>query len=137
MLRLLKCIRIFICFFPVFMTGNFILAQEKQDFELLKNIFENKKQSPEYKNLVKNNTNELQWIASGLLVVYKTLISSQDGNRCVFYPSCSVYALESIKKKGVILGYAAAMDRLSRCNRLSPDNYTIYEKTNLLFDPVK
>jgi putative component of membrane protein insertase Oxa1/YidC/SpoIIIJ protein YidD len=137
MKKLLKNFKIFICFFPVFLTGNFISAQNINDIKLLENIFENKKTSPEYKNLVKNNSNEIQWIASGLLIGYKTILSSQDGNRCVFYPSCSVYALESIKKKGMFLGFAAAMDRLSRCNRLSPENYTIYEKTNLLFDPVK
>lgn len=131
-----KYIKIYIFFFPVLMAGNFILAQNTSDIKLLENIFESKKEKPEYKNLVKNNSNELQWIASGLLIGYKTILSSQDGNRCVFYPSCSVYALESIKKKGMFLGFAAAMDRLSRCNRLSPENYTIYEKTNLLFDPV-
>jgi uncharacterized protein len=133
----MKIIKILICFYPVFLSGNFIFSQDKKDIELVGQLFETKQQIPEYKNLTKNNSNEIQWITSGLLIFYKTFFSSQDGNRCVFQPSCSVYAIESVKKKGFIIGFAAAMDRLIRCNRLSAENYEKFENTNLLYDPVK
>ena len=112
-------------------------AQDKTDFALVENIFETPAHETGYNQFTKNNTNELQWIASGLLICYKSFFSSQDGNRCVFHPSCSLYAIQSIKKKGIIIGFADAMDRLSRCNRLSPENYVPFEKTDLFFDPVK
>jgi uncharacterized protein len=128
--------KIFICFLFLFFTGGFLRSQDKADFELVGKLFEVKKSNPKYKHLIKNNSNEIQFVASGLLLFYKSVFSSQDGNHCAFYPSCSIYAIESIKKKGVILGFAAAMDRLSRCNRLSPGNYEKYKDTQLFSDPV-
>lgn len=126
---------IFICI--LLCVSQKIFSQDKTDFDLLSNIYEPQSYKIEYKQFTNNNSNELQWIASGLLVFYKSFFSSQDGNRCVFHPSCSIYAIQSIKKNGIILGFADALDRLSRCNRLSPENYVIYEETDLFFDPVK
>jgi len=122
-------------FFLLF-VGNSILAQDKADLELVGKLYEVNNPKANYKELTRNNTNEIQFIASGLLLFYKSVISSQDGNHCSFYPSCSIYAIESIKKKGFTLGFAAAMDRLSRCNRLSPGNYEKYKDTQLFSDPV-
>ena len=34
------------------------------------------------------------------------------------------------------MGIIDGMDRLQRCNRLSPENYERYENTNLLSDPI-
>jgi uncharacterized protein len=133
----MEYIKILICFFPIICTGNFVLSQNKADMDFAGQLFEVKNSIPEYKQLTKSNSNEIQWMASGLLLFYKTIFSSQDGNRCAFHPSCSVYGLESIKKKGLILGFAAAMDRLSRCNRLSSEKYEKYEDTHLLYDPVE
>jgi putative membrane protein insertion efficiency factor len=132
----MKYLKILIFCFPVIFAGNFILAQNKADIQLVGSLFEINKSKPDYKYLTKGNSNELQWMATGLLLFYKTIFSSQDGNRCVFHPSCSIYALESIRKKGLILGYAAAIDRLTRCNKLNQGNYQKYENTNLLYDPV-
>jgi len=129
-------IKILICCFPVIFAGNFVLAQDKADIELVGKLYEINKPKTNYKNLTKGNSNEIQWIASGLFLFYKTIFSSQDGNRCVFHPSCSVYAMDAFKKKGFILGYADAIDRLTRCNKLNVGNYQKYEDTNLLYDPV-
>jgi putative component of membrane protein insertase Oxa1/YidC/SpoIIIJ protein YidD len=132
----MKDIKIILCCLIVFYTSDFLFSQDKKDIEILNNIFEVRRQVPGYKNFTNNNTNEIKWIASGLFIVYKSFFSSQDGNQCNFYPSCSVYAIQSIKKNGFIVGFADAIDRLSRCNRLSPKNYVLFENTNLFFDPV-
>ncbi len=130
-----------------FLTSLFILSfvllgfnaysQSKSDIELVSNLFATKNQKPDYKVFAKENPNELQLIASGLFLFYKSFFSSQDGNHCVFHPSCSVYTIESIKKHGIFIGIIDGMDRLQRCNRLSPENYERYENTNLLSDPVE
>lgn len=62
-----------------------------------------------------------------LIRFYKLFISPLLGNRCRFYPSCSDYAAEALKKKGLIKGSALAVWRILRCNPLSKGGY----------DPVK
>lgn len=71
----------------------------------------------------KNNRNELQMVFSGLFLFYKFAISSQDYNRCAFHPSCSEFGLLAVKKHGALIGMLATLDRLQRCNGLSPENY--------------
>lgn len=80
-------------------------------------------------------TNEVQFILASLFVGYKTIFSSQDLRHCTFNPSCSVYAVQSMKKKGVIIGFMDTMDRLTRCNGLSPQNYEYDAEHKLLMDP--
>lgn len=53
--------------------------------------------------------------AHGLLGFYKRFISSQDGPSCIFTPSCSVYAYNVLKNKGLVMGWLSASDRLLRC----------------------
>ena len=36
---------------------------------------------------------------------------------CPMYPSCSQYSRQAVEKHGFIVGWAMAMDRLSRCSR--------------------
>ena len=71
----------------------------------------------------KNNRNELQMVFSGLFLFYKFAISSQDYNRCAFHPSCSEFGLLAVKKHGALIGMLATVDRLQRCNGMSPENY--------------
>jgi len=79
-------------------------------------------------------TNELQVIMTGFFVGYKSFFSSQDQKSCTFTPSCSVYAIETIKKKGIFEGFLDAIDRLTRCNGLSPGEYEIDTEQKLLID---
>ena len=82
----------------------------------------------------KNNTNEIQYLFSGLFLFYKFAMSSQDNNKCSFSPSCSEYGMLAIKKKGPLIGMLATFDRLHRCNGLSPQKYTFDPEKNLLID---
>jgi putative membrane protein insertion efficiency factor len=68
---------------------------------------------------------------------YKKYISSQDGMNCVFHPSCSSYAIQSVQKKGVFLGGMAAIDRLTRCHGFSAKQYPVHPISKRLYDPVK
>jgi putative membrane protein insertion efficiency factor len=46
---------------------------------------------------------------------YQYLISPFLGNRCRFYPSCSEYMIEAIRRFGVIKGISLGLKRLARC----------------------
>ncbi|MEX1190251.1 MAG: membrane protein insertion efficiency factor YidD [Bacteroidia bacterium] len=81
-----------------------------------------------------NNTNEIQYLFSGLFLFYKFAVSSQDNNSCTFYPSCSEYGILAVKKKGALIGMLATLDRLQRCNGLSPDKYEIDIDKQALID---
>jgi putative membrane protein insertion efficiency factor len=52
----------------------------------------------------------------GLIRVYQLLISPLLAPSCRFYPSCSAYALGSIRIHGSAKGLALATVRLIRCN---------------------
>lgn len=84
-----------------------------------------------------DSSNELQKVTSVLFLAYKSLISSQDAISCVFYPSCSEYAVQAIQQQGFFIGLLNTFDRLTRCNALSPENYPIHPGTNLFYDPVE
>jgi len=95
-----------------------------------------KKQEHTWDIAFSGNDNELKMLFSGFFLFYKNFVSSQDASHCSFSPSCSVYAIASIKKKGVIIGMLDAFDRLSRCNGLSIEHYTYDKNMELLLDPV-
>lgn len=52
----------------------------------------------------------------GFLKVYKYLVSPWLGTRCRFYPSCSDYAVEALRKHGVLKGLRLAVWRVLRCH---------------------
>jgi putative component of membrane protein insertase Oxa1/YidC/SpoIIIJ protein YidD len=85
-------------------------------------------------DIAKNNRNEWQYLFSGLFLFYKYAFSSQDDNRCNFHPSCSEYGMIAVKKHGTLLGMLATVDRLQRCNGLSPELYQIDIRRKLLID---
>ncbi len=58
---------------------------------------------------------------------YKIFISPLLGINCRYYPSCSDYAIEAIKKYGALRGSIKAIYRILRCNPFSKGGY----------DPVK
>lgn len=82
----------------------------------------------------RENQNEIQMLFSGLFLTYKTVISSQDNNVCSFTPSCSEFGIQAVKRHGLIMGGVRTMDRLTRCNGLSPENYPVDLKSKLLVD---
>jgi len=51
-----------------------------------------------------------------LIRAYQLLISPIFGPSCRFYPSCSQYAVEAIKNRGVFKGSYLAVHRVLRCH---------------------
>ncbi len=125
---------IFFIFLTVF-EG--VKSQTKEDLLIGSMVFDEKDNTAEYKLSDFDINNEVEALAYGSFVFYKTFISSQDGDACIFYPSCSVYMVQSIKKHGFAVGILDGIDRLQRCNKLSPNNYKMYKNTRLLCDTVE
>lgn len=112
-------------------------SQEPEDISKFENLFAVKTHSHKWGEQLKNNRNELSFVLSTFFVLYKELLSSQDVDACVFTPSCSVYAIESIKQKGAVNGYFNAIDRLTRCNPGRNKNLPIDSETGKYFDPLE
>lgn len=122
------------------LLANSLLAQkaDNQDIALLSQAFgaAPKVRLAQQYSLSKENSNELQAVLSGLFLVYKSFVSSQDNQRCSFHPSCSEFGLEAVKKLGVVRGIICTCDRLTRCNGFSQEQYEIDFERRVLKDPV-
>jgi putative membrane protein insertion efficiency factor len=108
-------------------------AQTAKHTDLYRNMLEDGNIKKTYWQ-AKNNQNEIQTAFSGLFLFYKTFFSSQDLTVCTFTPSCSEYGILAIKSHGMLKGGLMTMDRLTRCNGLSPQNYEFDKKLMLLKD---
>jgi putative membrane protein insertion efficiency factor len=73
--------------------------------------------------------------ATAAIRFYQRYLSPLRHGRCHFSPSCSQYALEAIRKYGVIEGTARAADRLVRCDQAS-GRYYVRAADGRLLDPV-
>lgn len=62
-------------------------------------------------------------ILSLMILFYKRAISPHFRPVCRFYPSCSTYALESIRKYGPIKGVMLSVKRLLRCQPFHEGGY--------------
>ena len=51
----------------------------------------------------------------GLIGIYRAFVSPVIGPRCRHIPSCSEYALDAIKKRGIISGVLLTSKRILRC----------------------
>lgn len=55
-----------------------------------------------------------------LIQLYRWILSPFIGGQCRFYPTCSIYAREAIKRHGPWRGALLAAKRLGRCHPLHP-----------------
>lgn len=83
---------------------------------------------------ISQSKNEVEGMLYILFDIYKNWFSSQDLNSCSFYPSCSSYGLQSVKKYGVVMGMVRTFDRLSRCHGFSTELYEIDLKNRVQID---
>lgn len=76
--------------------------------------------------------NSLQRSLIGLIKFYQFLISPFFGPSCRFYPSCSSYAIEALKKHHVLRALWLITFRIMRCHPLHPGGIDLVpEKKNL------
>ena len=61
----------------------------------------------------------LLWLIRGYLLA----ISPMLGNRCRFYPSCSEYSMESLRRHGLFRGLWLTVLRLGRCHPWHPGGF--------------
>lgn len=59
-------------------------------------------------------------IAIAPIRCYQRLVSPAIPQRCRYYPSCSTYAAQAIRRYGILRGVVLAAWRLLRCNPWSP-----------------
>ena len=58
-----------------------------------------------------------------IIKFYQKNISANTLPRCKFYPTCSNYGIEAIKRFGVLKGGALTVFRFLRCNPFSKGGY--------------
>lgn len=126
------CLLLFICCYPVFSP-----AQSTSDLHQFNDLFDvHKHNRTSHINEIKSADNSAEFVFASLFVFYKKFISSQDIESCVFTPSCSVYAIQSIRQRGILAGLALSFDRLTRCNTSKHKKYPLHRKTKKYYDPV-
>ncbi|NYI39948.1 membrane protein insertion efficiency factor YidD [Demequina lutea] len=57
-----------------------------------------------------------QYAVMALIKVYQLVVSPLLGPTCKYYPSCSHYGLEAVRRHGAIKGTVMAGWRVLRCN---------------------
>ena len=111
-------------------------TQSMQEIEAVRHLNHQHEHQHDWSSYLKKSESEFQLLFSGMFLTYKSFLSSQDASNCSFYPSCSVYAIEAVRKQGPIVGIINTFDRLSRCNGMSPELYPRHPDTHLLYDPL-
>lgn len=127
-------IRLYLFLFLVCLGVNG-MAQNNKKSEL-RNLFKAPSNHNQYSNYIKKSSNELEFTAATLFLSYKLVFSSQDMQSCVFYPSCSVYAIECLREDPLPKSVFRIFDRLTRCHPLASTKYYTIHKSGQLYDPV-
>lgn len=55
--------------------------------------------------------------------LYQILLSPLLGKQCRFHPSCSQYAIEALRKYGLVRGSWKSLGRVARCNPFHPGGH--------------
>jgi uncharacterized protein len=61
----------------------------------------------------------MKWLLVVLIRIYQVLVSplmAALGARCRFYPTCSEFARQSVRRHGAVRGSGRAIARLARCH---------------------
>ncbi len=68
-------------------------------------------------------TRIVRGLATAPIVIYQRFVSPAIPRRCKYEPTCSRYAVEAIKRYGILRGAVLAAWRLLRCNPWSYGGY--------------
>lgn len=58
-----------------------------------------------------------------LFIFYQRFVSPFLPSRCRFYPSCSTYAVEAVRRYGAGRGLSLALKRILHCHPFHPGGY--------------
>nr|WP_221439942.1 membrane protein insertion efficiency factor YidD [Spirochaeta isovalerica] len=67
--------------------------------------------------------NIIKYLLIGIILFYKKVISPLLPNSCRFYPTCSTYSLEAVKKYGPFKGSYLSIKRITKCHPFNPGGY--------------
>lgn len=82
-------------------------------------VYEHQQWRPDFRP-----THILQTLLLGVIRLYQlTLSRLMPADTCRFYPSCSRYGFEAIRKHGALKGGLMAAWRVLRCNPFTPGGY--------------
>lgn len=56
------------------------------------------------------------YLLTGMVNVYRLVVSPVIGPRCRYLPTCSDYALEALRRHGALYGAWLALRRVARCH---------------------
>lgn len=117
------------------------LSMYSQENKTMKDRLKTLNKPREHKeNFIKylnSENNEIENTAALLFWTYKNFFSSQDMASCVFTPSCSVYAVESLQNHNPVIAYLKIFDRLARCHPVvAQGEYPFDIKTEKYYDPA-
>ncbi|WP_047981167.1 membrane protein insertion efficiency factor YidD [Ornithinibacillus contaminans] len=62
----------------------------------------------------------MKYILIGLIKFYRKAISPYTPSTCRFYPTCSEYGLEAIRRFGALKGGYLTIKRISKCHPFHP-----------------
>ncbi|MBN2657520.1 MAG: membrane protein insertion efficiency factor YidD [Spirochaetales bacterium] len=65
----------------------------------------------------------MKYLLIGIILFYKKIISPLLPNSCRFYPTCSTYSLEAVKKYGPFKGSYLSIKRITKCHPFHPGGY--------------
>jgi putative membrane protein insertion efficiency factor len=65
------------------------------------------------------------------IVAYQRVVSPALGRRCKYEPTCSAYAVQSIREFGILRGLVLAAWRVLRCNPFSHGGFDPVEAQGL------
>lgn len=59
----------------------------------------------------------------GIILFYQRYLSPLKTTKCPYFPSCSQYGLEAVKRYGAVKGGLLSLWRIFRCNPFSKGGY--------------
>lgn len=65
----------------------------------------------------------MKFLIIGIIKLYQIVISPILGKNCRFYPTCSTYMIDAIKKYGIIKGGVLGIKRVSKCHPFNAGGY--------------
>lgn len=73
-----------------------------------------------YQNVIKNG---LKYMFILMIKFYRKFISPLKRPSCIYYPTCSTYALEALERFGFFKGSYLSLKRILRCHPFAKGGY--------------